>query len=148
MPKIRHIGISTDDVHGTADFYIEAFGMIEIDRSDRKGPQNTPEESWAVLSDGYINVTILKFKEDRYGGGSPHLHHFGFHVEDLDAAGKKVIENGGKEVKWWNDEFGNGEGDENNWVGEKKYTSPQGIALDVNPSGWRMFPGGSRGEDS
>ena len=45
MPKIRHIGICTDDVHGTADFYIEAFGMIEVDRSDREGPQNTPEES-------------------------------------------------------------------------------------------------------
>ena len=43
--------------------------------------------------------------------------------------------------------FGNAEGDENNWVGEKKYLSPQGIALDVNPSGWRMFPGGKRGED-
>ncbi|GIT16325.1 MAG: hypothetical protein CM1200mP37_9060 [Chloroflexota bacterium] len=60
MPKIRHIGICTDDVHGTADFYIEAFGMIEVDRSDREGPQNTPEESWAVLSDGYINETHFK----------------------------------------------------------------------------------------
>ncbi len=49
-----------------------------------------------MLSDGYINVTILKFKEDRYGGGRPRLHHFGIHVEDLDESGQKVIDHGGK----------------------------------------------------
>ena len=76
MPRIKHIGISTNDPGACADFYINAFGLTEVERD--------PENEFAVLSDGYINMTILKFKYDRYGGGSPGLHHFGVQVEDLD----------------------------------------------------------------
>ena len=46
----------------------------------------------------------------------------------------------------WNQTYGNKEGTPDNWVGEKKYMSPEGVAIDVNPSGWKTRPGGQRGE--
>ena len=138
MPKIKHIGITTTDPAATGEFLKEAFGLIEV-HSD------PPNESM-VLSDGYINVTLLRFKYDRYGGGTPGLHHFGVQVEDLDQAEKKLEELGAEELTEWNQNYGNREGTPDNWVGEKKFMSPEGLALDVNPSGWQMRPGGTRGE--
>ena len=138
MPKIKHIGISTNDPGACADFYINAFGLTEVERS--------PDNDSAILSDGYINVTILKFKYDRYGGGYPGLHHFGVQVEDLDQSQELIEDNGGIELTEWNETYGNAEGTPDNWIGEKKFMSPEGVALDVNPSGWKMRPGGVRGE--
>jgi len=138
MPQIRHIGISTRDPGAAADFYINAFGMTEVQRG--------PDNEWAIISDGYINVTLLGFKYDRYGGGYPGLHHFGVQVEDLDQSEELIEEHGGMELTEWNETFGNSEGTPDNWIGEKKFMSPDGVALDVNPSGWKMRPGGERGE--
>ena len=126
MPKIKHIGISTNDPGSAADFYINAFGMIEVQRD--------PDNEFAIISDGYINVTLLKFKYDRYGGGYPGLHHFGVQVEDLDQSEELILEEGGQELTWWNEHYGNKEGTPDNWVGEKKFMSPEGVALDVNPT--------------
>ena len=141
MAKIRHIAIASKDADKTKSYYTEIFGMEVIQKLD------TPKYYGYLLTDGYINITILGFIEDRYGGGTPGLHHIGFHVEDMDQAGQKVEEAGGWEVKWWNDAHGNSEGTPDNWVGEKKYTSPEGIALDVNATGWQNRPGGLRGKD-
>ena len=138
MPRIKHIGIATNNPDECADFYINAFGMIEVERST--------DNEWAILSDGYINMTILKFKYVRYGGGYPGLHHFGIQVEDLDQSHTLIEEHSGIELTEWNETYGNAEGTADNWVGEKKFMSPEGVALDVNPSGWKMRPGGVRGE--
>ena len=138
MPKIKHIGITTNDPGATADFFINTFGLIEVDRA--------PDNESAILSDGYINVTILKFQYDRYGGGYPGLHHVGFEVEDLDQAEETIKREGGQELTAWNQKYGNKEGTPDNWVAEKKFMTPEGIALDVNPTGWKMRPGGVRGE--
>jgi catechol 2,3-dioxygenase-like lactoylglutathione lyase family enzyme len=138
MPKIKHIGITTKDPGATADFLISAFGLVEIEREANNGS--------AILSDGYINVTILKFEYDRYGGGYPGLHHFGFQVEDLDESEEIIIREGGQELTEWNQTKGNREGTPDNWIGEKKFMTPEGISLDVNPSGWKTRPGGVRGE--
>ena len=138
MPKIKHIGITTNDPGATADFLINTFGLIEVERA--------PDNESAILSDGYVNVTLLKFQYDRYGGGYPGLHHFGFQVEDLDETGQVIKREGGYELTEWNKTYGNSEGTPDNWIGEKKYMTPEGIALDVNPTGWKMRPGGVRGE--
>ena len=138
MPKIKHIGITTNDPGATADFFINAFGLVEVSRE--------PDNGSAVLSDGYINVTILKFEYDRYGGGYPGLHHFGFQVEDLDESEEIIKREGGTELTKWNQTYGNREGTPDNWVAEKKFMTPEGISLDVNPSGWKTRPGGVRGE--
>lgn len=138
MPKIKHIGITTNNPRATADFLISAFGLIEVDM----GADN---ESM-ILSDGYINITLLKFKYDRYGGGQPGLHHFGVQVEDLNETEEIIKREGGLELTEWNKTYGNLEGTSDNWIGEKKFMSPDGIALDVNPTGWKTRPGGIRGQ--
>lgn len=138
MPKIKHIGITTNDPGATADFFINTFGLVEVERS--------PDNKSAILSDGYINMTILKFQYDRYGGGYPGLHHFGFQVEDIDQTGEDIEREGGCELTEWNKTYGNREGTADNWIGEKKYMTPEGISLDVNRTGWKMRPGGVRGE--
>lgn len=138
MPKIKHIGITTNDPGATADFFINTFGLVEVARA--------PDNKSAILSDGYINVTILKFRYDRYGGGYPGLHHLGFQVEDIDQTGEVIEREGGHELTEWNKTYGNREGTPDNWIGEKKYMTPEGISLDVNRTGWKMRPGGVRGE--
>ena len=116
----------------------EAFGLIEVSRA--------PDNQSMVLSDGYINITLLRFKYDRYGGGTPGLHHFGVHVDDLDQAERKLGDLGAQPLTEWNEKYGNKEGTPDNWVGEKKWMSPEGLAIDVNPSGWQIRAGGPRGE--
>lgn len=140
MAKIRHIAITTQNVRATADFFKEAFGMIEL-----PARPNSPVEA-ATLSDGYINVTVLGWKEDRYGGGRPGLHHFGFHVENLEAAETTLTALGAKELTEHNRTYGNLRGTPDNWVGEKKWLTPDGVAIDVNQTGWVIRPGGEPGE--
>ena len=139
MPKIRHIGITTRDPAATADFFVKAFGMTEVERS--------PSGDGVILSDGYINVTLLKFKVDRYGGGHPGLHHFGFHVESLPESEQALASLGATELAEWNQAYGNQEGTPEHWVGEKKWMTPEGITIDVNPTGWKLRPSGQRGEE-
>ena len=114
MPKIKHIGITTNDPGATADFFINAFGLVEVSRN--------PEYDSVVLSDGYINVTILKFQYDRYGGGYPGLHHFGFQVEDLAEIEKlaetKAVDNSAVAV------------------GESLIKDPEGYRVDLSVEGW------------
>jgi catechol 2,3-dioxygenase-like lactoylglutathione lyase family enzyme len=140
VAKIRHIAMTTRNVRATAEFFKQAFGMVEIPQRP-----NSPVEA-ATLSDGYINVTVLGWKEDRYGGGHPGLHHFGFHVEDLDAAEATLTELGAHELAEHNKAYGNLRGTPEKWVGEKKWLTPDGMAIDVNPTGWVIRPGGEPGE--
>jgi hypothetical protein len=106
---------------------------------------NSPVEA-ATLSDGYINVTVLGWKEDRYGGGRPGLHHFGFHVEDLAASEATLTALGAEELVEHNRTYGNLRGTPDRWVGEKKWLTPDGVAIDVNQTGWIVRPGGEPGE--
>jgi hypothetical protein len=135
---IRHIGITTHDPGATADFFIRGFGFTEVMRRENNVA--------AIVSDGYINVTLLKFKVDAYGGGRPGLHHFGIQVQDLPKAEASISSLEATELVEWNRAFGNREGTPEKWVGERKWHTPEGIAIDVNPSGWITRPGGKRGE--
>jgi catechol 2,3-dioxygenase-like lactoylglutathione lyase family enzyme len=84
MAKIRHIALATNDPERTAAFYKEAFGFREVARSVDKEAAN--QLAWGVyLSDGTLNLAILKFKNiDQLGRGLDYvgLHHFGILVED------------------------------------------------------------------
>jgi catechol 2,3-dioxygenase-like lactoylglutathione lyase family enzyme len=126
MPKIKHIAVTTNDLAGSAEFYKGAFGLKEILRDDEK----------VILTDGYIVFALLVFEADKYGGGRPGLHHFGFEIDDMDAIEEKMRELGGRETTEYNETYGNREGMPDNWVGEKKWTDPQGVAFDINPTGW------------
>jgi len=138
MAKIRHIGITTQDPKAAAEFFKQAFGFVDVD--------TPPGSESAIISDGYINVTLLKFQTDRYGGGTPGLHHFGIQVEDLDQTEVGLRALDAVELKEWNQKYGNQEGTPDKWVGERKWRTPDGLSIDVNPSGWKTRPGGARGE--
>jgi len=63
MKKIRHIAISSQNPAATAKFYKEAFGWEEISRSglDSDHEGDAPRPSGVIMSDGSINITILKY---------------------------------------------------------------------------------------
>jgi catechol 2,3-dioxygenase-like lactoylglutathione lyase family enzyme len=78
MAKLRHIALHTPDPEKTAEFYKRVFDMAEVGRTD------SPIAKGIYLSDGTINLAVLRFKTveaaDRQDGLGPvfGLHHFGF----------------------------------------------------------------------
>ena len=98
--KLRHLGIASSNPSRTADFYMKAFGM-------RKIGEINPDHVGAAgiyLTDGVMNVTIIKFKTVEYAGeefGTDFvgLHHIGFHVDDH-AEAREAIESAGGKYMW------------------------------------------------
>ena len=89
MARIRHIAIATHDPETTARFYIDGLGLKEV------GKVNSPTAEGYYLSDGHVNLAILKFKYDdpattegmlRYTG----LHHFGVEIDNMDEARARI----------------------------------------------------------
>ena len=100
MARLRHLGIATSDPAGTAEFYMRAFGMRKIGEipADHKGAGGY------YLTDGVMNVAIIKFKTDEYAGEDfgkdfVGLHHVGFEVDDHNAA-RAAIEGAGGRFMW------------------------------------------------
>ncbi|NIM20460.1 MAG: VOC family protein, partial [Candidatus Latescibacteria bacterium] len=62
MGKIKHVAIATQDPDKTAQFYINVFGLREIAKI------NSPGASGFHLTDGEINLAVLKFKNDQTAG--------------------------------------------------------------------------------
>ncbi len=85
MAKLRHIAIAAKDPDAMADFYVKAFDFKIVRSND--GPLAYGHH----LSDGTIDLAILRFKTDQIGRGLDYtgLHHFGILVEDVEQAAKK-----------------------------------------------------------
>jgi glyoxylase I family protein len=134
MPKIKHIALATQDVDGTARFYIEVFGMKEV------GKINDPGTRGCFLTDGEINLAILNFKNDAAAGVErgkdwSGIHHIGFQVEGLDAIAERLAQAGSRRRKDVEQALGVG-GHQPHGNVEVKYTGPDGIMLDVSETGW------------
>ena len=135
MPKIKHIAISTQDVDATAKFYIDTFGLKEV------GKVNSPNASGYYLTDGYLNIAILNFKNDQAAGVErgkrwSGIHHFGFQVEDLDAIHERLTAVGSTPRDDVNQALQIGYGQAHHSNVEVKYTGPDGVTVDVSESGW------------
>jgi catechol 2,3-dioxygenase-like lactoylglutathione lyase family enzyme len=135
MPKIKHIALSTQDVDATAKFYIDVFGMKEIAKVD------SPGASGYYLSDGDLNLAILKFKSDAVAGVErgkawSGIHHIGFEVESLEDITAKLAAAGAKPRDDVNRALGVGHGPRQGGNVEVKYTGPDGIMVDVSETGW------------
>ena len=69
MAKLRHIALHTPDPEGTAEFYKRVFDLVEVGRTD------SPIAKGVYLSDGTINLAVLRFKTaeaaDRHDGLGP-----------------------------------------------------------------------------
>lgn len=135
MARIKHIAISTQDVDATAKFYIDAFGLKEV------GKVNSPNASGYYLTDGYLNIAILNFKNDQAAGvergkGWSGIHHFGFQVEDLKAIHERLTAVGSKPRDDVNEALQIGYGQAHTSNVEVKYSGPDGVMLDVSETGW------------
>jgi methylmalonyl-CoA/ethylmalonyl-CoA epimerase len=118
--KLRHIALTVSDLKKEAEFYEKVFGFTK----------HSENEVAIALSDGVVNVTLLKFKSDEDAGDERGkdfvgIHHIGFVVEDpkeFQAMDQTIKDNGGK--------F-HFEGRAGMAV-EIKYRDPHGIVFDIS----------------
>ena len=124
MAKLRHIAIAAKDPDAMADFYVKAFDFKIVRSND--GPLAYGHH----LTDGTIDLAILRFKTDQLGKGLGYagLHHFGILVEDVETAAKKLEGLGGKH-------YMDQDGDR---IGgfEVKFYGPEGVLFDVAEHPW------------
>jgi catechol 2,3-dioxygenase-like lactoylglutathione lyase family enzyme len=127
MAKLRHITITVPDPESAAKFYIESFGM------ERVGGTDWANAKGVYLSDGTVNLALLKYKNDTSAGdrGADFvgIHHLGFWVDDVSETRKKIEAQGGK--YWMGDVKHDG------GFYEVKYFDPQGVVVDITQHGWK-----------
>jgi predicted enzyme related to lactoylglutathione lyase len=117
MAKLRHIAITVKDLEETAKFYENVFGL----------ERHFGNDVAVSMSDGVINLTLLKFPTDAMAGDERGkdfvgIHHMGFVVDDLDATGEKITRNGGRFHMAPTPEM----------AAETKYRDPNGIVFDIS----------------
>jgi len=129
MAKLRHIALHTADPEKTAEFYKRVFDMVEVGRTD------SPLAKGIYLSDGTINMAVLRFKTaeaaDRHDGLGPvfGLHHFGFWVDNPEET-RRRLQQAGAEYRESRSEaaiisfF------------EEKYKGPDDVMLDITEHDW------------
>ena len=123
--------ISVPDPEKSAQFYEAAFGLTRV------GTGNSPLATSVYLSDGVINVTLLKYKSDEAAGerGRSYVgpHHVGFLVEDLDEARHRVEQLG---ATFFMGAPGAAPGVKGTTHFEEKFRDPDGIIFDISGHGW------------
>jgi len=135
MAKIKHIAIASQDPDKTARFYIDVFGLREIAKI------NSPGATGYHLTDGDINLAILKFKNDQTAGvpqGKEYagLHHIGFEVDKLADIDERLAAAGAPLRDDINRTLGLGKGLPAHINVEVKYGAPDGVIIDVSETGW------------
>jgi catechol 2,3-dioxygenase-like lactoylglutathione lyase family enzyme len=125
MAKLRHLAIAAKDPDKMAEFYMKAFDFKLVRSND--GPLAYGHH----LSDGTIDLAILRFKSDQIGRGMDYtgLHHFGILVENVDEAAKAVEALGGSHYM--------DQADADRVGGfEVKLYGPEGVLFDVAEHPW------------
>jgi catechol 2,3-dioxygenase-like lactoylglutathione lyase family enzyme len=126
MAKLRHIALTVPDPEKAAKFYMEAFGLRRVGETDWAGA------SGVYLSDGVMNLALLRYKNDEMAGhrgrGFVGVHHFGFIVDDVPGTREAIEAAGGEH--WM------GEPAEGGGFYEVKYHDPDGVAFDITANGW------------
>ena len=109
---------------------IEGLGLKEV------GKVNSPTAEGYYLSDGHVNLAILKFKYDdpattegalRYTG----LHHFGVEIENMEQARARIEKAGAVHRPYPGTEEMAKRGNV-----EVKFTGPDGVTIDLSEHGW------------
>ncbi len=123
MAKLRHVAISVPDLGKAAAFYEEVFEMERL----------TENKIAINLSDGVVNLTLLRFPTDEMAGDERGkdffgVHHIGFMVEDPEETGRRVVEQGGHCM-------GAAPGPPGRNA-EVKYRDPDGVVFDLSKEGW------------
>jgi catechol 2,3-dioxygenase-like lactoylglutathione lyase family enzyme len=128
VAKLRHFAVVVKDLEKAAQFYESVFDLKRVGRDDLEFA------SGIYLSDGTINLALLKYKGER-GSGLPNAstfvgaHHFGFQVDDLAEAQKRIEAAGGTFFFDLGDDA-----EKDNF--ERKFKDPDGIIFDISRKGW------------
>lgn len=131
MARIKHIALTTEHPDQVAAFYQAAFDMQEVGRNERQ----------VLLSDGHINLTILKWKTEQdadVGSNGPNysgIHHIGFQVDDLDAACEKLEQAQGESLIG-RERVDMPTGTPRRQRAEMKWAGPDGVVIDISQPGW------------
>ncbi len=133
MQRIRHIAIATQDPEATARFYKEGLGLREA------GVVSSDLAEGYYLTDGHVNVAILRFKTDAAASteGAPRytgVHHLGFEVDDMEAARKRIEDAGAVFQKMAGASTPGPDGAMGNV--EVKFKGPDGVTVDLSEHGW------------
>ena len=126
--RLRHFAVVVRDLERAAAFYQAVFGLKRVGREDLE------MGSGIYLSDGVINLALLKYKGESGSGlkdaaNFVGAHHFGFQVDDLEAARKRIEAAGGKFFFT----LGKTKDDANF---EMKFKDPDGVIFDISEKGW------------
>jgi catechol 2,3-dioxygenase-like lactoylglutathione lyase family enzyme len=131
MARIKHIAIRTADPEKTAAFYKEVFGLEEVGQAG----------AGVYLSDGYINLAILKSSE-RGTGESPRdvpgyagIDHLGFQVDNADETCKKLEASGARAMMERVDVRHASPSGPRSYY-EIKYRGPDNQVIDITETGW------------
>jgi protocatechuate 3,4-dioxygenase beta subunit/predicted enzyme related to lactoylglutathione lyase len=117
--RLRHVAVVVRDLERAAGFYEKVFDLKRVGREDLE------MGSGIYLSDGVINLALLKYKNETASGA----HHFGFQVDDLEAARQRIEAAGGSFF------FTLGKTpEEANF--EMKFKDPDGVIFDISQKGW------------
>jgi catechol 2,3-dioxygenase-like lactoylglutathione lyase family enzyme len=143
MARIRHIAIQTQDEEATKRFYVENFGLKVVRKLDSE------RTSGYFLTDGHINLAILRFKNDVIAGaergkGWSGIHHIGFQVENLEEIAAKLENSGAAKPRDdINVALGLGAGGAAGHGNvEVRYIGPDNVNFDISQTGWD----GTRGD--
>ncbi len=132
MAKLRHFALSVPDPEAAAAFYQKAFGLERVGGSDHAGATGV------YLSDGVVNLALLRYKTDQAAGedrGKDYfgVHHFGFLVDDVAETQTRIEDAGGSYLS----------GDVAHTGGfyEIKFRDPNGVIVDITHNGWKTQAG-------
>ena len=126
MAKLRHIAIAAKDPDAMAEFYVKAFDFKIVRSND--GPLAYGHH----LSDGTIDLAILRFKTDQLGKGLDYrgIHHFGVLVEDVGEFSNR-LEGLGAEYYIDRTQY-----EPNAGYFEKKFYGPERVLFDIAEHPW------------
>ena len=126
MAKLRHIAIAAKDPDAMAEFYVKAFDFKIVRSND--GPLAYGHH----LSDGTIDLAILRFKTDQLGKGLDYrgIHHFGVLVEDVGEFSKRLE---GLGAEYYIDRT---QQEPNAGYFEKKFYGPERVLFDIAEHPW------------
>ena len=136
MAKLKHIAIATQDPEATANFYREVFDLELVGRAENENAEGY------YLSDGNVNIAVLKFKNDivageNFGTEYSGIHHIGFQVEDTAAADAKLKKANSHPLDEINAALQSGVSRVNGGRNvELKYSGPDGVMIDISHGGW------------
>lgn len=126
MARIKHIAIRTGNVEKTAAFYKEVFDLKQVGLG----------QTGIYLTDGYINITILKVQVGQ--NGAPlrlGVDHVGFQVVNVDATIARIHGRGGKSLTE-RAEVDRGDSFQPQSYYEIKRIGPDEQAIDISSVGW------------